>query len=406
MMRRLLAGCVLLLLMATFAQAAEPGKAPHRALIIYDGTSLGTPEGSVGGMYIANLLGHFEYQPTLRTVEKYHGGEMAGYDAVFVVGGSDKTVWPSTLLRDARARTSVFVWLGYGAETFLGEKGDFKRGLQAHGVEHNAHFNRVRYKGVVLGKGSDMLIRLAVTDKSRARVESAVIDQEGRELPYVVRIGQTWVIADTPFAYIGDRDRYLVFCDLMHDMLGIEHATARQAMIRLEDVNPDDDPDAVQRAVDVFVSEGIPFQISLAPIYVDPTARQEIRLSERPELVAVLHRAVARGGTIVLHGYTHQYRGVTPYDFEFWETTRNGPRTDDSADLVRRKLTAALDEALRHAHPITREPHLTRSSWSIQTPFFIKSIADDDRKALQYLSLPLPSICSVVNNAEQQVAAL
>jgi uncharacterized protein YdaL len=371
------AGAVLLILMAV-ASAQTPNHADKsavigpptglsatepRALILYDGTSIGAHEGTVDGLYIANLMGHFSYRPTLQAMEDFKPGEMAKYNAVFVVGGSNKSVWPTALLREARARTTMLAWIGFGLDSFLGGGEDRKRGLRVKPVDLNSRFRQVRYRGTILEKGSAVLTPISIIDPSQVQLAATALDPEGHEVPYIARRNQLWLVADVPFAYIGERDRYLAFCDLLHDMLGVNHETSRRAMIRLEDVNPDDDAEAVQHAVDVFVREGIPFQIGVIPVFVDPNAHKNIRLSENPALVAVLHKAVASGGAIVLHGYTHQYRGVTADDFEFWDGMRNGPRGDDSARLARDKLTAALAECFRNEiYPVAWEtPHYMAS---------------------------------------------
>ena len=345
----------------TAVAAAAPGG--PQALILYDGESQKSPEGLVDGTYIANLLGHFAYRPMLLPIERYLPGGMAGYEAVFVVGGSNKTVWPVPVLRDARARTGMLAWLGYGLDAFLGDQEDHQHGLRLDGVLTDSRYNRVQYRGAMLEKGGRMATLLTVTDPLRVTVEAEMLDLDGHRSPYMLRAGNLWLVADVPFAYIGDRDRYLAFCDLMHDMLGVNHATSRRAMIRLEDVTPDDDPEEIRRAVDMFAAEGVPFQISLVPVFVDPASRTEVRLTERPDVVKVLHEAVARGGTLVLHGYTHQYRGTTPDDFEFWDGFRNAPRADDSPELVREKLDAALDECFRcDLYPVAWEtPHYAAS---------------------------------------------
>jgi hypothetical protein len=334
-----------------------------QALVLYDGTSQKVHEGIVDGIYIANLLGHFAYHPTLQPSEEYRRGGMDKYDAVFVVGASPKTVWPAALLRDARARNRMLAWIGYGMDSFLGGNEDKKLGLRLESVQLNSRFRQVLYRGTVLGKGSGTIVLLSITNPSRVKVDAEAVDPDGNRTPYMLHVGQLWLVADVPFAYIDERDRYLAFCDLMHDMLGVDHAISRRAMIRLEDVTADDDPDEVRRAVDVFVHEGVPFQIALVPLFVDPGARREVHLSEQPEMIKVLHYAVAHGATIVLHGYTHQYRGVSADDFEFWDGFRNAPRADDSAELVQDKLDAALDECFRSdLYPVAWEtPHYEAS---------------------------------------------
>jgi len=38
--------------------------------------------------------------------------------------------------------------------------------------------------------------------------------------PYAIRMKALWYIADVPFSYMAEGGRYLVFCDLLHDILG------------------------------------------------------------------------------------------------------------------------------------------------------------------------------------------
>jgi hypothetical protein len=80
-------------------------------------------------------------------------------------------------------------------------------------------------------------------------------------------------------------------------------------------------------------------------------------------MAEALRYGMAHGGAIVVHGSTHQYRGATPDDFEFWDGFRNAPRADDSPELVREKLEAALDELfLSGVYPIAWEtPHYAAS---------------------------------------------
>ena len=342
--------------------AASADVAP-RALILYDGTAQKAREGRIDGLHVANLMGHFGFKAVLQPIEEYRDGGMAPYEAVFVAGGSNKTHWPASLLRDARARRSRLVWLGYGLDAFLPGPEGRKRGLRVESVRIGSLVRRIVYRGHELVRGGGMMTTLKVLDPARVQAEADAFTPQGQRLPYILRSGNLWLVADVPFAYIGDQDRYLAFCDLLHDILGVDHASSRRAMIRLEDVTPDDDPASIRRVVDLFAGEEVPFQIGAVAIFVDPEARKEVRLSQRPELAAALRYGVAHGGSIVLHGDTHQYRGVTPDDFEFWDGFRNAPRADDSAELVRGKLHAALDEFfLSDVYPIAWEtPHYAAS---------------------------------------------
>ncbi|MBR7559203.1 hypothetical protein KC218_21885, partial [Mycobacterium tuberculosis] len=55
--------------------------------------------------------------------------------------------------------------------------------------------------------------------------------------PYVILSGNFWYFADLPSSYTGPRDRYLVVCDMLHDILFTNAPTLHRALLRLEDVN-------------------------------------------------------------------------------------------------------------------------------------------------------------------------
>ncbi len=348
---------------AAQGRAAAPA-APKRALILYDGGVPNHKEGRIGAIHVANLLGHFGFVGTMANVSDYQANQMRPYDAVFVVAGNEeRPPLSAALLRDAQAATQPFVWAGFQMDRLVPADDVARRGFRVDRYDRDSGFNHVHYHDRELTKGTGDIARLSVTDPSRAITAATAVDASNRETPYVIHSGNLWAFADFPFAYLGETDRYLVFCDLLHDILGVTHQESHRALMRLEDVTPEDDVANVRRAVAAFAAERVPFQIALVPIFRDPSTGSEVTLSDRPELVRALHDAVSAGGTIVLHGSSHQYRGKTPADFEFWDAERNAPREDDSPELVRVKIATALDECFRnHLYPVAWEmPHYTGS---------------------------------------------
>src|SRR2546426_5243 len=82
--------------------------------------------------------------------------------------------------------------------------------------------------------------------------------------------------------------RYWVFCDLLHDFLNVPHQEDRKALLRLEDISAQDDPENLRDLADYLNRRGIPFQVSLIPIYRDPANNEEIYLSDRPAFVRAI----------------------------------------------------------------------------------------------------------------------
>jgi len=46
--------------------------------------------------------------------------------------------------------------------------------------------------------------------------------------------------------------------------------------------------------------------------------------SERRSIADAVRYMVSRGGTAIMHGATHQYRGQSGDDYEFWTTPETG----------------------------------------------------------------------------------
>ena len=101
--------------------------------------------------------------------------------------------------------------------------------------------------------------------------------------------------------------------------------------MRLEDLSADVDPSTVRALADYLASRKIPFALGVIPFYRDPLGWYnggiplEIHFANATNLLTALQYATRRGGTIVMHGYTHQYddtlnpfTAVSGDDFEFW----------------------------------------------------------------------------------------
>ena len=140
-------------------------------------------------------------------------------------------------------------------------------------------------------------------------------------------------------------------------------------------------------AADYLHSEGVPFLVSVIPVYRDPLGyynhgvAETVRMSRKPEFVQTLKHLMAQGGQIVLEGYTHQYdsvpnpfTGVTGDDYEFFRVTvdeRNNtvdymPVPEDSRYWVQNRIRDALRQLRRCG--------LTPSAW--QTPHYAASAMD------------------------------
>ena len=390
------------------AQAQQAATVGPRVLALYDAPS-GTEYDKLGLAYaimLRNLLGHFNATVDLQPIGSYTAGKVNNYDATFYLGAVYDHPVPAAFLQDTMTTTKTLVWFKYNlwqlawnsAYGFADAKGiNFAgiRGLNATPSSTNPNpgfFDKVQYKGLDFIKyyaydptrnvvSADPEIGWTTQQSAKATVPVRIFN--GLEsAPYVIRSSNFWYVADIPFSFIGPRDRYLVFADLLHDMLGIPHAEVHQAMVRLEDVGALVTVESMKTLSDYLGARNIPFSVATIPFYNDPLGAynggvpMSVPLSQAANLKRSLDYAIARGAEIVMHGYSHQYgsmrnphTGVSGDDYEMWNIVDNKPVAEDSVDWVRNRLSAGITDLRANGYnPIAWEmPHYQGSAIANRT---------------------------------------
>src|SRR5262249_52674316 len=161
----------------------------------------------------------------------------------------------------------------------------------------------VRYKGHVLPRKDPLLNPVEVSAPGKVEVLAEMVSAD-KTLPYALRAGHLWYVADDPASFAVEGGSYVVLADLLHDFLGEQHAPQKLALVRLEDIHPLTPPEDLLGAARALHDRGVPFLIALVPFYAFPEKGRFVSLADAPEFVQALQEAVRLGGTIVLHGVT------------------------------------------------------------------------------------------------------
>ena len=334
--------------------------ASRSVLILYDGER-DNSDAFLSARFTQGLLGHFDLIETrLEPLGECPSSRAAGADFLFIFCEEGRVPLPSSLLEAIVSRRAPVVWVNQQLDELL-EQAPGRFPLKA-GPEVSGRNWRISYAGRRFTK-EDKEMQTLLPGKSGCRVVSWAEDADGRRLPYVVSGSNLWAFADSPFSYAREGGRWLVFSDLLHEILGQDHDLAHRVLLRIEDVNPQSDPAALRRIADYLGREGIPFQVSLVPIYRDPASQEEEFLSDKAELVAALRHAVGKGASIVMHGISHQYRGASTDDYEFWDVIAGSPIPASTPDWLERRIEQGIAECCRSGlYPIAWEtPHYAAS---------------------------------------------
>jgi uncharacterized protein YdaL len=371
------------------AHAAQAGRLDANGdghldvLVLYDG------QGELGGfghtyaLHLINLLGHFpEIRVRSEAAADYQAGGLLNEEVTFYVG----TVWDAPiaveLFEDFYATDRPLVWIGANLWQLTGADPDafgarfgfsYKETDEGEGSGRQTTFYRdVAYKGRVLDKFSwwnggecthlaDPVIAVVdVTDAEQVEVLANIRHSgSGEAIPWALRSRNLAVVTDNPFTFIHETSPYLAFSDLLHDLVGIDHAPTRQALFRLEDVHPAVEARSLRMVTDELDrGRKRPWNIAVVPAYRDPLGVYNEGLpyevsvgSKRVKAWRLeMERAMDRGAELVLHGCTHQYgttpnpvNGVSGADFEFWDAINDSFVPEDSFEYVEQRLTAGID---------------------------------------------------------------
>lgn len=330
----------------------RPGGA--ETLVIYDGEH---QEGEAEVLAIAagNLATHFGMAEIL-PVGDYEPGLLADFDAAIYLGTHGQTTVPAALVQDVRAGAVPVLWVGEDADDLAALPGsDGTSFVEQYGwdplesiVVDGTRVSELEYDNHTVPRlfGPRSIViapRIVHPDQVEVLAEGLCTGPEGESTPcaagaqrtgetvapWVIRSGNLTYLAESPFGYIDHSGLYLIFADLYYDLLAPDTPETQHAALRLEDVNPDSDPEQLRAVADYLHSEQIPFQVAVIPVMVDrsPRAGEWIGkdLRDSPKVVEALLYMQERGGTLIQHGTAHQYGAVdNPYsgrsgeDYEFY----------------------------------------------------------------------------------------
>ncbi|MGQ9618773.1 MAG: DUF2334 domain-containing protein, partial [Candidatus Aminicenantia bacterium] len=330
-------------------------------LIIYDGEREKS-EAFKSSMFIYYLLDHFSVgSKEILNIKDYKKGGILGKDFIFVDFEDGFPDFSEEFVLDLIKFRGEIIWLNMHIDRFL-EKAEGRFGIEYEGFKISREW-KVIFNGEVFTKEDPGMNLIKIKEGKNVKVFTNAIDDDGNSFPYVIKTKNLWYFADSPFSFTYEGGRFLIFGELLHEILGEPHQKKHLALVRIEDVNPEDNPKFLKKIGDYLYKENVPFQISLIPIYKNPEQQYEIKLSDNPTLVEAVKYMIEKGGTVVLHGVTHQLRGVTGEDYEFWDDISGKPISNESPDWVDEKIKLGVSECIKNGiYPLAWEtPHYSAS---------------------------------------------
>jgi uncharacterized protein YdaL len=286
--------------------------------------------------FLTNLLGRYsDVTVTRKAISQYAAGDTGRYAQTFYIGSTYDNPIPQAFINDIAAGGKV-VWLNYN----LWRLGSVLQTLGLTWVEvrpeyqpseYAVGFKNVLYRGYTYTKYPAPMEVMEVTADATVTVDATISNAAGRTIPFAMHKGNFWYVADNPFVYMHELDRYLVFADLIAPMMGRDVTCPARSLARMEDLNPNNTGAELKRMLDAIVGVNIPFSATLIPLYRDDRTSPAIQKTwqQNSSGLTQIRRIPNIRGRVYQHGYTHQFDNLlNPYgetgdDFEFWRVTLN-----------------------------------------------------------------------------------
>ena len=336
-------------------------------LVVYDSTNTWGWLGELYAIGGGNLATHFG-KVTAEPVVDYVSGQVGSYTATIYIGSTYNEPIPQTFLNDVLATTRPVMWAGDNIWQLTGASGSAADTafMAAYGWDPSTSYfdtvdtvASVGYKSQALTRNTlntggilaphittasqvSVLASANCSSGGTATTCNSIAQSTGTTFPWAIRSSNFMYIGEVPLSYISLTDRYLAFADLLFGDLDPTATPSHEALIRIEDISPNSSASNLTTWANYLKSQGVPFSVATIPDYQDPAGFYNNgvpvsqTLAQVPAMVSALKTAVTDGGTIIQHGYTHQFSnvanpfsGVTGDDFEFYRvqcsTTQTPP---------------------------------------------------------------------------------
>lgn len=273
------------------------------------------------------LLGHYTHNIRFVPSSSVQKRDIEQIDCL-VYYGQEKELLPKSFLEMIATYDQKFIAIGHNVDQ-LESHFDFLTQIPSDVIVDRARLNTDSIKE--LSFTSQYMLNMEVVKKERVDI---VISgkKDHREYPLLLKKGRNYYFASDflkhSFAILFGEALLNIF---QEDTDLMKHP----GYIRLEDIHPLVDPDKLMEIAQVLVEKEIPYMIAVIPIYTNPDTKKQYRFSDSPKLLKVLRFMQDNGGSVVLHGYTHQFRlSETGEGFEFWDVEYNMPIYHGPEDKV------------------------------------------------------------------------
>ena len=323
-----------------------------KVMLVYDIKKIfDAKEDSTNVLY--NLIHHFSVTVDMVGLDEYKKGAVEAYDYVFVCFYEKNAYYKQDFFEDIEAYKGEIIWIGEKVDRFV--RGNYP---QFRYVGKKTNLLEVEYNGqnykIPNELNYNIIMPVSETIGEDVKVVATLLDGASK-YPYILEMGKFRYVARLEVDY---GPLYYIFSDYLYNIFDVESTGINKVFVRIEDIHPLREPETLREIADYLYSQKVPFMIALIPAYLNPESREYITISDKPAFAEAVRYMVEKGGSIILHGYSHQYyNSESGEGFEFWDAKTDAPLKEDTAQWIEERVSLGVKECLRNGiYPLAFEP--------------------------------------------------
>lgn len=345
--KRLFVLLTLLILFTANTVSYADSNSGKKTLIIYENEkSFAYNENKVN--HLKQLLYVFNKDVSKVSVNDYKKGYMEKFDYVFVINIRND-IKNTNFLTDLTNFKNRIYWIGDQIENFLNYSNKYSITYNSK----NNNITKLNYKNKELAANGVNSYNI-INPSSSTNVISSMTDGYNT-YPFILNEKNLYYISKW------DLQNSYIFDDTLNDFYERKKIEKSEIFVRIEDVHPFRDTKKLREIADYLYKENVPFMIALIPTYVDSKTGKINTLDSKDDFVETIKYMQKKGGSVILHGYTHQigHKEVSGEGYEFWDIKNDRPVKEDMYTYVKNRFLSGLRLCVENGiYPLAFEaPH-------------------------------------------------
>ncbi|MFS0841012.1 hypothetical protein [Paenibacillus sp. 1P03SA] len=284
---------LLVLALLPLPPVSAAGSQPVKVLLLYDSLAKGTPrEGNV--TVLRQLLASYHAEVTVSSIDRYKQGTMQAYtNVVTVVNDGDIRISSRAYLDDLAVYPGAYLHAGYQLPPAVRDKLSAATEEVSRDTAEIAADKRTQPNVPV----RDIEV---LTQTGGNTYGSITLSGSGRKTPFSAEAGGT---AYVPYFQKGNLSE-LAMASVLKKWLRIEEDG--QAYVVLKEIYPFSDLDLLEETADRLYGAGIPFVISIRPVFNNTDFPAMQRYAEALKYVQTRNGSILVNAPVVLDGVSRE----------------------------------------------------------------------------------------------------